>query len=152
MRIELAIGCPEFAASDAHVHLDIYTPEATIEAITPMIQHGIDVGWVVVKDDPKAPEEAPVEETAGEEASAAEETEETPSATDTARPTEKRQCIGKTKSNSRCKKNALKYSDFCPTHADAEELAKIDQKLAEEAAAEEAPAAEEAAVETKEEE
>ena len=128
MRIELAVGCPEFAASDANVHLDIYTPEATVEAITPMIQYGIDVGWIIVKDEPKAITEEVSEEVAGEEA------EDAQPVTGIVRPTQKKQCIAKAKTGSRCKRNALKHSGFCISHISEEDLAKVDEQLAAEAA------------------
>ena len=127
MRIELAIGCPKFAAPDAGVHLDIYTPEATIESITPNVQQGLDVGWIVMKDEPK-PIEAPVTEEEIQEPSP--EGSEEISEPAVVRPTQKTKCVAKTKAGTRCKKNALKYSTFCISHIGEEDLAEVDKQLA----------------------
>ncbi|OHD15246.1 MAG: hypothetical protein A2Y38_04310 [Spirochaetes bacterium GWB1_59_5] len=129
MRIELAVGCPKFAAPDAGVRLDIYAPEATIEEITPQIQEGLDRGWIVVKE-MAIQEEEPTEEPAEIEEEKEEEIPQSKPAFTGKRPLQEEKCKTITKSGSQCKKNALKYSDFCPIHATEAQLAEVDVKLA----------------------
>jgi len=140
MRIELKPGCPKFAAPDAGIHLDIYTPQATIEEITPHVQEGLDVGWIIMIDDP-----APVVDVHESESGTwrdedgrftSDSSEDADGKPEGANPRHKlsdNQCAGTTKNGKKCKKKAIEGSAFCPFHIPEEELAELDAALAAEA-------------------
>ena len=109
------------------ISLTRYNPEAEIVEITPAIQEGLDRGVISIKDAPQVAETAPEESEEEIQEREASDKDEKKS-----RPTSDKKCSGKTAKGTQCKKKALKHSKFCLSHVSEDELAVVDQKLAEE--------------------
>ncbi len=141
IKLKLCTGAYGFFVSP--YNFTRYSPEYEVDELTPALQHGIDAGFIEI-DKPAKPipaaqiEDRPVYRK-GDGQFTDDPTEDADGKPEVfkkkvKRPTQNKKCKGKTSAGNKCMKKALKHSDFCSFHTPEEDLAEIDNKLAEEKA------------------
>jgi len=150
IKIRLNEGKHQFECATPPVRVDRYTPDAEVEEKdwSNTLSWGVQAGIISVIDEDKVSAEQEIPPETFEEGSPIWRDEEGKFTTEdkdadgvpevierpkkVKRPTTKKQCTAETASGKQCKNKALKYLSVCVKHATDEELATVDDKLAQE--------------------